>query len=228
MIGVHLTVPIACFRKGPARELVETERLPPPATAYGALLSFVGEVDRERHRGCRITVGRRGAAEVSVVLRTRWQVKDSKLPPGQGANIGPDLQQLLVHGDFVVWCDSGEESGPEPTLEERVRRAFGRPETVERFGGWSLGESTFLINDASVVEDVEQLGEVETFIEDAMGDLTLPIWVDHVGSSGTRYAVGRLIKLSRVPTPVELPRVPVAASPKAASKAKTSTPRKRK
>jgi CRISPR-associated protein Cas5t len=220
VIGVHVTVPIACFRKGPARELVETERLPPPATVYGALLSLVGEVDRERHRGCRVTAGRRGRPEISVVLRTRWQVKDLKLPPGEGANAGPDLQQLLVDGDFVLWCDGGEEAGPAPTLEQRVRAALERPHEVARFGGWSLGESTFLVNDAVVVEDVALLGGVETFVEDPEGDVTLPLWVDHVGSAGTRYAVGRLIQLGRAPLSVELPRVPVLGAPEVKGKGK--------
>lgn len=229
MIGVHVTVPIACFRKGPARELIETERLPPPATVYGALLSLVGEVDRQRHRGCRVTAGRRRVSEISVVLRTRWQVKDPKLPPGEGANAGPDLQQLLVDGDFVLWCDGGEEAGPGPTLEQRVRQAFAQPHTIERFGGWSLGESTFLVNDAAVVTDAAALGEVETFVEDVEGDLTLPVWVDHVGSAGTRYAVGRLVGLTRMPTAVELPRVPVATVAAAgASKGKEGKRRSRK
>lgn len=212
MIGVRVTVPIACFRKGPARELIETERLPPPATVYGALLSLVGEVDRERHRGCRVTAGRRGKSAISVVLRTRWQVKNLNLPPGEGNNAGPDLQQLLVDGDFVLWCDGTDETGPEPTLEQRVRQALARPQEIERFGGWSLGESTFLVNDATVVDDPEGLGGVETFVEDPEGDVTLPVWVDHVGSAGTRYAVGRLVELVRAPLASELPRVPVAVA----------------
>ena len=42
MLGVYVTVPVACFRKGLAREYLETEPLPPPATCYGFLLSLVG------------------------------------------------------------------------------------------------------------------------------------------------------------------------------------------
>ena len=40
MLGVYVSVPIACFRKGLAREYLETEPLPPPATCYGFLLSL--------------------------------------------------------------------------------------------------------------------------------------------------------------------------------------------
>ena len=53
MLGLHVTVPVACFRRGLAREYLETEQLPPPATCYGFLLSLVGEVDRRRHLGAR-------------------------------------------------------------------------------------------------------------------------------------------------------------------------------
>src|SRR6476661_8866257 len=54
MLGVRVTVPVACFRKGLAREYLETEPLPPPATCYGFLLSLVGETNRQRHIGCRV------------------------------------------------------------------------------------------------------------------------------------------------------------------------------
>ena len=54
MLGLCVSVPVACFRKGFAREYLETEMLPPPATCYGFLLSLVGETDRTRHIGCRI------------------------------------------------------------------------------------------------------------------------------------------------------------------------------
>ena len=43
MLGLKVTVPVACFRKGFAREFWETEELPPPATCYGFLLSLVGK-----------------------------------------------------------------------------------------------------------------------------------------------------------------------------------------
>ena len=36
MIGVSVTVPVACFRKGMAREYLETEPIPPPMPASPA------------------------------------------------------------------------------------------------------------------------------------------------------------------------------------------------
>src|SRR6478735_6990538 len=104
MLGVYVTVPIACFRKGLAREYLETEPLPPPATAYGFLLSLVGEERRVRHVGCRIC----------VVLRTVWRVK--KQPLGSGGNTRPDYQQLLTQVELAFWLDSTEEENGEPSL----------------------------------------------------------------------------------------------------------------
>ena len=54
MLGVYVTVPVACFRKGLAREYLETEPLPPPATCYGFLLALVGETDRRAYVGARV------------------------------------------------------------------------------------------------------------------------------------------------------------------------------
>ncbi len=207
MIGVYVTVPIACFRKGFAREYLETEPLPPPATCYGFLLSLVGETDRRRHVGCRVSPMLLSNPETSVVLRTVWRVK--KTPLGSSGNTRPDYQQLLTHVELVVWLDSSEEA--EGGLEARVRQALEKPESVSRFGGLSLGESTHL------VDEVCELGRVESrlqkqsghvFLLAPRGRLTLPVWVDHVGSAGTRYATGDLVPSPLVGPGVELmPRI---------------------
>lgn len=204
MIGVRLTVPIACWRVGSAREYLETHELPPPATCYGALLSLVGEEERERHRGCRVTAGLlRPEPGTAVVLRTLWRVKDLKTPPGNKENARPDYQQLRIQSDVVVWLDSAGERG-EPTLEQRVRAAFRNPEGVERFGGLSLGESTHLINDAWLI-DPRPPGPCNAFLLDPAGTLTLPTWVDHVGSAGTLFAVGSLAWIEEAPGAARLP-----------------------
>src|SRR5215211_1709050 len=100
MIGVYLTVPIACFRKGLAREYLETEVLPPPATCYGALLSLVGETDRRSHVGVRLCPVLLNEPALSVVLRTVWRVK--KTPLGSPGNTRPDYQQLLAPVELAV------------------------------------------------------------------------------------------------------------------------------
>ena len=127
MIGLRVTVPIACWRKGHAREYLETEALPPPATCYGFLLSLVGEEDRHRHRGVRVTAGLVNSPEISVVLRTLWRVKSLKEAPGVGSNARPDYQQLVVNAELVVWCDSTAEPEPSSGLESRVGLAIREP-----------------------------------------------------------------------------------------------------
>src|SRR5437762_1324639 len=126
MLGLRVTIPIACFRKGLAREYLETEPLPPPSTCYGFLLSLMGETKRERHIGCRIAPVLVNRPERSVVLRTVWR-----------------------------------------------RRG-------------------------------------QAFLLAARGRLTLPVWVDHVGSADTRYVTGDLVNdwpIERQPELNAMPRI---------------------
>jgi CRISPR-associated protein Cas5t len=204
MLGVYVTVPIACFRKGMAREYLETEPLPPPATCYGFLLSLVGETDRHKHVGCRVAPMLLNKPPTSVVLRTVWRVK--KTPLGSPGNTRPDYQQLLTDVRLVLWLDSSEESGDR--LENRVRSNFERP--AYRFGGLSLGESTHLVDEVCLLDGVKnriaENGKV--FLNAPKGRQTLPVWVDHVGSAKTRYATGNLEDSPLTPPPVErMPRI---------------------
>ncbi|HMU41072.1 MAG TPA: type I-MYXAN CRISPR-associated protein Cas5/Cmx5/DevS [Pseudomonadota bacterium] len=208
MLAIKLTVPIACWRKGYAREFLESEKLPPPATCYGALLSLVGETDRRRHRGCRVTAGHcTPLGSPSTVLRTLWRVKSNKVPQGSGCNARPDFQQLFTDTTLILFCDRGDEQSGQLSLEDRVRTALKNPASVERFGGWSLGESTHLINDVWLLEEGIVDTPCEVFLCDPKGDLTLPIWVDHVGSAGTRYAVGKIERITQLPEVSRIPKL---------------------
>lgn len=217
MLGIRVTVPIACFRKGLAREYLETEPLPPPSTCYGFLLSLVGETRRDRHIGCRVAPVLVSQPERSVVLRTVWRVK--KTPLGSSGNTRPDYQQLLSPVELVFWLDSSEEKNTEPTLEDRTRAALANPASVNRFGGLSLGESTHLVDEVQLLKrylENPRYRELRAglrgraFLLADKGRLTLPVWVDHVGSAGTRYVTGDLRgdwPLDREPTPAEMPRI---------------------
>jgi CRISPR-associated protein Cas5t len=205
MLGLYVSVPIACFRKGLAREYLETEPLPPPATCYGFLLSLVGETDRRRHLGCRVAPVLLNRPEMSVILRTVWRVKHA--PLGSPGNTRPDYQQLLSPVELVIWLDSAEESQRE-WLEDRVRQALGRPATIHRFGGLCLGESTHLVDEVSLWDRIKDRPELQgrsgrAFLLAERGRLTLPVWVDHVGSAGTRYVTGDLETVRLEPPPVE-------------------------
>lgn len=192
MIGVFVSVPVACFRKGLAREYLETELLPPPSTCYGFFLSLAGETDRYRHIGCRIAPALIGQPKKSTILRTVWRTKSKKLRMGDGNNRTPAQQELLTGVQLVLWLDSSDEQGRIPNLEQRVETALARPETIERFGGLSLGESTHLVDEVKLFPgNISQMGSA--FVCADRGRLTLPVWVDHVGSQGTRYVTGDLL-----------------------------------
>lgn len=226
MIGIKVSVPIACFRKGMAREYLETDEIPPPATCYGFLLSLVGETERGRHLGVKVTPVLLKPAEQSVVLRTVWRVK--KTPLGSSGNTRPDFQQLLIDVQLLIWLDSsGEENQNDSdalncTLEERVKIALDpmRRNEIDRFGGLSLGESTHLINEVSlyydgnaIVDNTIATDENVTpmiLCQDSKGLQTWPVWVDHVGAEGTRYVTGTLV--SGGLTPPETCTMPVIHS----------------
>ena len=197
-----MNLPIACFRKGMAREYFETEALPPPSTCYGFLLSLVGETERRRHVGVRVTAGLIGQPDVSVVLRTMWRVKSK--PLGSSGNTRPDYQQLLSGIELVLWLDSTEEASDGPTLEARVSNAVveKRFAEISRFGGLSLGESTHLVDEILPVTrtpGAERHGQL--FLRAERGRFTFPVWVDHVGSAGTRYVTGDLVERPIIEAP---------------------------
>ena len=207
MIGVYVTVPIACFRKGLAREYLETEPLPPPSTCYGFFLSLVGETDRYRHVGCRIAPALVGEPEKSTILRTVWRTKSTKFRMGDGNNRTPAQQELLAGVQLVLWLDSSDEQDAIPHLEQRVETALTRPEAIERFGGLSLGESTHLVDEVKLFPgSSRETGSV--FVCTDRGRLTLPVWVDHVGSQGTRYVTGDLVTVPlTAPDGARLPQI---------------------
>lgn len=207
MIGVRVSVPVACWRRGWAREFLETEALPPPATCYGFLLSLVGEEDRRRHLGARVSCTLLNRPARSTVLRTLWRIKDRKQAPGQGENARPDFQQLVLGAELLIWCDSGQETEPTKGLEQRVTEALLNPASVQRFGGLSLGESTHLINDLSLWRAPDLPAQARSFVLEASGPMTLPVWVDHVGAVGTRHATGTLRVGAQPPRPDELPHI---------------------
>lgn len=191
-LGLYVSVPVACFRVAQARELFETYPVPPPATVYGMLLSLVGEENRLRHEGAEVAYALVSRPGRSVVLRTLWRVKDKKLGPGIGTNRRPDFQELLSDVRLTVWIRPGsDEEGP--SLAERVASALENPGSVHRFGGLSLGESTHLVDEVRLRREGDP-SQGRHLVNDLEGDLSLPIWPDHVGSQGTTWGQFRLIE----------------------------------
>jgi len=153
-----------------------------------------------------------------VVLRTLWRVKDKNQPLGVGSNKVPGHQQLLSHLTLVIWLESNEEQGYLPTLEQRVEAALDpdRRGEIDRFGGLSFGESTHLVDEVSPLNgdrkewlrDRFDDSQCHVFLLSDSGSLTLPVWVDHVGSKGTRHVVGDLVETDlSSPDPLSIPQI---------------------
>jgi len=189
-LALYVSAPVASFRVPYAREYLETFACVPPSTVFGALLSAVGEAERLRHGGAELALAMIGQPRRSLVLRTTWRIKDRKEPPGTGNNMKPDFQEILTHVKVAIWLRPGAEEA-RPSLAERVGAALASPKTVERFGALSLGESTHLIDELRLLHP-QDADEADFLVPDAQGDLTLPLWPDHVGTAATRWAQVRL------------------------------------
>jgi CRISPR-associated protein Cas5t len=118
------------------------------------------------------------------------------------SNARPDYQELLTNVEFVVWVSAGTDKAT-PTLPERLQQAFINPASINRFGGLSLGESRDLVNAVTLLPASDHREVMWWLVQDEDGSLTLPYWVDHVGSQGTcwqRY----VLQESQVWQPSEL------------------------
>ncbi len=183
-VNLLVTVPACSFRKGFAREYLETEKVPPPSTVYGFLLSLVGEEDRSMYLGSRIAYALLSKPELSVTLRTTWRIKNKKIPLGVGVNRKPDYQEVLTGLSLAIWASGGG-------FAERIKATKADPGRIERYGGLSLGESRDLVNDILWFPKWPQ-DKGYWLVRDPEGDLPLPVWVDHVGSKGTVWRQFRL------------------------------------
>jgi CRISPR-associated protein Cas5t len=181
-LALKVEVPIASFRQSSAREYAETYPVPPPSTVYGMLLSMVGEMNRYQHCGVRLAIALFSKPQKSTVIRTfrRFKKKDIHDP----TNARPDYQELLTDIQFAVWVDSSLEQKP-PHLSERLQAAFENPAAINRFGGLCLGESRDLVNAIAPISQQDREKNLSWLVQDEDGLLTLPYWVDHVGSTET-------------------------------------------
>jgi CRISPR-associated protein Cas5t len=189
----YVSVPVAGFRVAQAREYWETYPCPPPSTVYGMLLSLIGEPDRFVHQGAEVAIALVSEPQRSVVLRTLWRVKDAKAGPGLGNNKRPDFQELLSDVRLSVWVRRGAHEGRTPSLQARLDLAFQKSGEVSRFGGLSLGESTHLVDEVRPWRQGDP-DNGQILLSDDRGDLSLPVWPDHIGSRGTRWGQFKLEK----------------------------------
>jgi CRISPR-associated protein Cas5t len=200
ILALEVEIPIASFRQSRAREYAETYPVPPPSTVYGMLLSIVGEMNRYKHCGTRLAIAMLSQPQKSTVIRTfrRFKKKDIHDP----SNARPDYQELLTDIRFIVWVDVGEDSS-QLTLPQRLQMAFDNPATIERFGGLCLGESRDLVNSINLLPENYQGESLQWLVKNEDGLLTLPYWVDHLGSKGTRWQRYLLLETSNCNYPPE-------------------------
>lgn len=198
-IKLKVEVPIACFRESRAREYMKTYPVPPPSTVYGMLLSLVGEENRYKHCGVKLAIALFSLPEKSLVVRTIRRFKTKDIHDIQ--NTKPDYQELLTNVKFVVWVAQDKDTA-KPNLTERIYQALTNPASVNRFGALSLGESRDLVNAVTLLNQ-SQTEKLLWLLRDENGDLTLPYWVNHVGSHGTHWLRYSLMELS-VQQPPEL------------------------
>ncbi|MGK7893717.1 MAG: type I-MYXAN CRISPR-associated protein Cas5/Cmx5/DevS [Xenococcus sp. (in: cyanobacteria)] len=183
-IALRVDVPIASFPTSRSREYRETYPVPPPSTVYGMLLSLVGETDRYKHCGVKVAIALLSEPAKSITLRKIRRFKFKKIDSKK--NTRPDFQEILTGIEFVIWVDSGKDKA-QFTLCDRIIQAFDNPSSINRFGALSLGESRDLVNSLDLLVKTDFNQPLQYLIRDEWGYLSLPYWVDHVGSKNTRW-----------------------------------------
>ncbi|NJO93377.1 MAG: type I-MYXAN CRISPR-associated protein Cas5/Cmx5/DevS [Hydrococcus sp. RM1_1_31] len=183
-IALKVDVPIASFPTSRSREYLETYPVPPPSTIYGILLSLVGETNRYKHCGVKIALALLSEPAKSITLRKLRRFKQKNL--NHSTNIRPDYQEILTGIEFIVWVATQEDKA-QPNLCDRISQVFANPALVNRFGALCLGESRDLVNRIDLLSENEQLQSLQWLIRDEYGYLSLPYWVDYLGSKSTRW-----------------------------------------
>lgn len=205
---LHVEAPYASFRKSYARSFAETYPLPPPATVYGMLLSLVGEHFRRRHEGVRLAFAYkcRWEAEghcgspclprVATTLRKLSRYKYGVANKQSTLGNAPDFIETLCGIDFLCRVDSADESASQAgqsrgqTLEERIVQAVLAPADIQRSGVLCLGLSDDAVNEVSLCQ--RAVGLWHRLQPSDIGEIELPVWVDHVGAADTRWRRYRL------------------------------------
>lgn len=183
---LYLDCPCTSFPRSFARDYKETYRYPPPSTVYGLLLSLVGEVDMDAHRGVKIAIGIIGEdPPISRIVRKQRHHKFSKTHMGTYPTSKfskPNHHELLTDLQVAIQIDSSEETAT-VKLADRLAIALSTPTQITRFGGLSLGESWAMVNRVRAYRDSD--GPVRWLIKDNRGLISLPVWIDRKTTQGT-------------------------------------------
>jgi CRISPR-associated protein Cas5t len=142
------------------------------------LLSLLGvpREDKARHRGAELALAVAELPSRSKVFRKfrrGSELEDSR----------PDYQDLLMDLTLWVWLRQGADS-TNPPLSACIWTALhDKCASISRFGGVSLGESSYLVDVVAV--DSNPPERLVFVTPDQRGFYSLPVWVDHVTRTNT-------------------------------------------
>ena len=139
--------------------------------------------------GVKLAIALLSQPSKSVTLRKIRRFKFKK--SDRQENTRPDFQEILTGIELIIWVNS-EEDTANPNLCDRLNQAFANPASVNRFGALCLGESRDLVDRIALLSENERFQSLQWLMKDEYGYLSLPYWVDRVGSKKTlwlRYAL---------------------------------------
>ena len=186
MLGIHVTVPVACFRKGLAREYLGTRlchrRLRAMASCCRWWVSPVAAP--ARRRAGRSGTTRRAGQRAWCCGRLAGEEDTIRL--GRAILARTFSSSSPASSSSCGSIPPGKRAAPQRSKIESGWR-LDQPRQVDRFGGLSLGESTHLVDEVRRLRPTD-VGPMRAFLLAERGRLSLPVWVDHVGSAGTRLS----------------------------------------
>jgi CRISPR-associated protein Cas5t len=175
---LFVDVPICAFRPYESREYQDTHPCPPPSSVYGMLLSLCGvpREEKAKHYGAAIALALQSSPGRSKVFRKLRRGKEL-------GDLRPDYQDILIGLRLWIWLTAGHDEAV-PPLSACVANALDHPKTVNRSGGLSLGESSYLVD--SIVLNRDPPNELLFLKPDPEGFYNLPVWVDHAANTNIR------------------------------------------
>ena len=181
-VVLRVSVPVVSFRPYLSRDYQDTYPVPPPATVFGMLLSLCGITNgaRSDYRETELAIMVDRIREPSRVLRKLRRDSSTDQKHGR-VGYRPDYKELIL--GLRAWV-AVRQGGATRDLSECVQDALERPERLNRHGGLSLGESTFLVDEIAVCHSAPRDGIA--LHPDDTGPLTLPVWVEYHDPRMTR------------------------------------------
>jgi CRISPR-associated protein Cas5/DevS len=173
------------------------------------LLSLIG-VDWEnkaKYAGVNLALAIEGEPELSRVFR-----KFRRVPQAPKAKADPltarrpDYQDLLIGLNLWIWVNDGSSSNSMQRLIEKALDPLKRRE-IKRYGGLSLGESSFLVNEVIIKEPGTDC-QGKFLCKDEEGYYSFPVWVHHPRCGDGKTKLNRFSILNPVPLKQPPPKDP--------------------